>query len=175
MIIHHKKMEGFSLIELMVTLAIFAFLLSLAAPSFATWMADLRVRNLANSITEGVLQARSEAIRINQPVSFQLNSDSSWSVFVDSNNQIINQKNAHEFSQSNQINTNGSNIVTFNGFGSVIPNPDGSTTLNTININTSTNFQAVEPLNVEIGLGGVVLVCDPQVTSSADPRYCSTV
>jgi type IV fimbrial biogenesis protein FimT len=174
MIVHNKKMEGFTLIELMVTLAIFAFLLSLAAPSFATWMADLRVRNLANSISEGVLQARSEAIRINQPVSFQLNSDSSWSVFVDSNNQLINQS-AKEFSQSTQVNTNGSNIVTFDGFGSVIPNPDGSTTLNTINVTTGTNFQAVEPLNVEIGLGGVVLVCDPQVTSSTDPRYCSTV
>lgn len=171
----NKKNQGFTLIELMVTLAIFAFLLSLAAPSFAAWMADLRVRSLANSISYGVLQARSEAIRINQPVSFQLNPDSSWSVFVDSNNQIINQKDAKEFSQATQINTNGSNIVTFDGFGFVIPNPDGSTSLSTVNVTTGTNFQAVEPLNVEIGFGGVVLVCDPQVSVSSDPRYCSNV
>lgn len=64
--------RGFTLIELMVALVVTAVLYTLAAPTLTAWVADSRVRVAAESIQTGILLARSEAIRRNATVRFQL-------------------------------------------------------------------------------------------------------
>ncbi|MFJ2987963.1 GspH/FimT family pseudopilin [Collimonas sp. NPDC087041] len=63
---------GFSLIELLVAMAIFAFLLALAIPAFSGWLQNMQIRNAAESIQNGLQQARTEALRRNTTVRFQL-------------------------------------------------------------------------------------------------------
>ena len=65
---HH----GFSLIELMVAVAIIGVLLSLGAPRFAEYLRNVKLRSAAEMFLTGVQLARSEAVRMNVPVEFLL-------------------------------------------------------------------------------------------------------
>lgn len=63
---------GLSLVELLVTLAIAGILLALAAPTFADWVRNIKIRNQAESVLSGLQQARAEAVKSNRLVRFQL-------------------------------------------------------------------------------------------------------
>jgi type IV fimbrial biogenesis protein FimT len=67
-----QAQRGFSLIELMVVIAIMALLMLAAAPSIGPWIANARVRSVAEEITNGLRMAQSEALRRNRPVAFVL-------------------------------------------------------------------------------------------------------
>jgi len=64
--------HGFSLIEMMVTLAILGFLLVATMPSIGSWLRNTEIRNAAESISNGLSKARAEAVRRNLPVRFTL-------------------------------------------------------------------------------------------------------
>ena len=70
----NKAHQGFSLVELMIALAIMAILLTAAAPEFATWMRNSRVRAAAEAVRDGLQLARGEAVRRNTSLRFQLTS-----------------------------------------------------------------------------------------------------
>lgn len=64
--------RGFSLIEMLVVIAIAGIALSIAVPNFQSSIISSRARGVAESIQGGLVLARSEAIRRNAPVRFQL-------------------------------------------------------------------------------------------------------
>jgi type IV fimbrial biogenesis protein FimT len=61
---------GFTLIELVVTIAVGAILLALAIPSFTRTLVSARLTATANEVTAALSQARLEAIRRNQLTQF---------------------------------------------------------------------------------------------------------
>jgi type IV fimbrial biogenesis protein FimT len=60
------------LIELMVVIAIMSLLMVAAAPSIGPWIANARVRSVAEELVNGLRMAQSEAVRRNRPVAFVL-------------------------------------------------------------------------------------------------------
>jgi type IV fimbrial biogenesis protein FimT len=64
------RQRGFSLIELMVTIALLALLLGLAAPAFGTWSRNAQVRSVSDALQNGLRFAQAEAIRRNRQVAF---------------------------------------------------------------------------------------------------------
>src|SRR5688572_15495817 len=62
--------RGFTIVELMVTLAIAAILFTVAIPSFNGMIARDRLRTQANEFVANLNIARSEAIRRNSTVAF---------------------------------------------------------------------------------------------------------
>lgn len=59
----YATQQGFTIIEMMVTLIILAIISSLAGPSFTKMIRESRVKTASNSLMTGFNLARSEAIR----------------------------------------------------------------------------------------------------------------
>lgn len=101
---HHpaRKVRGFTLIELMVVVAMLAILAALAAPSFADAIRRQRVESMREEMLASVALAKAEAVTRGQRVTMlrttpcpqaanALDWDCGWTVFADLNgNNTIN-------------------------------------------------------------------------------------
>lgn len=65
---------GFTLVELVVTIAVAAILLTIAIPSFTRTVVSAKLSTTANEVVAALNTARLEAIRHNQPTQFCSNS-----------------------------------------------------------------------------------------------------
>ena len=83
------RAKAFTLIELMVIIAIAGVLLSLAAPGFISFQRNSELTSLANKILGSINSARSEAMKSGRNAFVVPNDSSSWStgwfVYVDMN------------------------------------------------------------------------------------------
>lgn len=62
--------RGFSIIELIIAVAIMGVLLSLALPGFSVYLRNVKLRSAAEGLLAGIQLARSEAVRMNTNVEF---------------------------------------------------------------------------------------------------------
>ncbi len=70
------RAAGFTLIEMIVTMGIFALMVALIVPSLRVWVADSRVRAVADSLQNGVRLAQAESLRRSRQVVFALTNGS---------------------------------------------------------------------------------------------------
>lgn len=86
------KKSGYTLVELMVTVAIAGIVLSMAIPSFVSVVNASRLTSYANDLVTALNLARSEAVKRGMQVTVRRagatnsNWDGGWTVFTDFNN-----------------------------------------------------------------------------------------
>lgn len=83
---NRQRQQGFTIVELMITLVILAILVTLAAPSFSDYIANQRVKTDAQALFASLLYARSEAVKRNSNVYIVSNSGTwhdGWAVTTD--------------------------------------------------------------------------------------------
>jgi len=74
-----SRSHGFTLIEMLVTLGVFAILLMIAIPSMRPFLQSQGVKNASMDISSTVALARSEAIKRNTTVDVTANNATDWS------------------------------------------------------------------------------------------------
>lgn len=116
-----KNTQGFTLVELLITLVVLSILISLAVPSFRGLMDRNAVSATANNLLSSVLLARSEAVKREQSVIFSGNADfTTWAVAADTDNDGTGDETILEHNgESDGINiaANNSTTITFNSRG----------------------------------------------------------
>jgi type IV fimbrial biogenesis protein FimT len=175
-----SRFDGFTLIEIMIALAIFGILLMLAGPMYGRFMGDHQIRNATDALLNGVQQAQAAAVKGNTLARLLIDTSTGtggWKVF-----QTIDGAELAAPAQVYTVKDGAPNAtittvpgdarqITFDGFGRIVPNADASATLTCIKV---TNPAGTRPLNVSIsntGLGVGTKLCDPAITAG-DPLAC---
>jgi type IV fimbrial biogenesis protein FimT len=173
---------GFTIIEVLLTVAILGVLVMLAAPTFGEWLQSQQLRAAAEASLNGLQVARSEAIRRNLPIMITFNTpQTGWSVTEQPpTSTFIQGRDANEGSPNAQMTPTpgAATTVTFTPLGGVTSNVNGSAILTRLDI-TNPSGGACQPagamrcLRVVISAGGTVRMCDPHPSVVApDPRAC---
>ena len=84
----HTNLRGFTLMELMVTLAIAAILATLAAPAFQDIIIKSRLSGVGNQFTGHILRARNEAISRNTCTIMCLSTNTDTAIKTNSSGQV---------------------------------------------------------------------------------------
>lgn len=194
--------QGFSLIELMIGLAIVALVLMVALPSFTIFLQNAQIRNAAESTLSGLNLARTEAVRRNTLVRFQFVSDLTagcvlsttslaWAVSLADPTglcdqtvgstaapQLIQTRSATEGTKNVAVTVTGGSTAIFTGLGRLqgagITQIDISNTTGTCeHLSASGKMRC---LRIVVSSGGQARMCDPKVAvpvpPAIDPRAC---
>lgn len=190
--------RGVTLIELMVTLLLFAVLLTVAAPSLSDWSANARVRGTAERLQSSLRLAQTEAMRRNRQVLLQLTSqtpglsasaDANGSAWLVRSLPLLSGETATDADfilddlSPRQTGTSltGPALLCFNPVGQLVSNtstglgascnaPTDATIPVSYTLGTSTTSRR---WRVQIYLGGLIRLCNPARTlSDSTPDGC---
>jgi type IV fimbrial biogenesis protein FimT len=165
---------GFTLIEIMISVAIVGILLMVGIPSFTKWIADQRARTAAEAMLNGMQSARNEAVRRNQCVQITVSAYTAWTIATCAEHETpIMSRGAIDDPKIESVSLPASsNTVSFSGLGRVLPkNPwDGSSPLTQIEFENKA-YSGSRKMRVMIPTGGAVRMCDPQV-ATGEARAC---
>jgi type IV fimbrial biogenesis protein FimT len=192
-----KQSRGFSIVELMVAVALMALLLGLAAPSFTTWNRNAQIRTVSDALQNGLRTAQAEALRRQRQVVFFRTAATACSNTISASTSgnfwairtvPIVAGDPVETVQCGMLSDVAAGVVIdgpvalcFNSSGrqttNTSPGIGGSTC--TLDASGTSQFDVSvaagdRPLRVTVSLGGSVRMCDPaRSRSSASPDGCS--
>jgi type IV fimbrial biogenesis protein FimT len=193
---------GVSLIELMIGLAIMALLIMIGLPNMSTWLSNSQIRTAGETVLAGLTLARTEAVRRNQIVRFQMvnsltsgcvvsTSGTDWVVSLDDATgacdaapsevaapRIVQKRSGSEGTTRAALAATIAGTVHFNGLGRVT-SPGGAANMTQVAISNPAGGTCehvdggnMRCLRINISVGGDARMCDPAVTDATDPRIC---
>ncbi len=133
----YTNYRGFTLYELIITIAIFAIVMVIAIPDYTSTIQNNNIKSISNNLTISLLYARSEAMKRDVPVSVCATADNTysacgsqwklgWMVFVNptSGSSLSNTATAPLIRTEEITDQNATiavspsvNIITYNGSG----------------------------------------------------------
>ena len=192
-----RRPLGFTLVELVVTVALLALLMGLAAPAFTLWTRNAQVRTVSDALQNGARLAQAEAVRRNRQMVFFLTNSAAcdstitpavngsfWSirtVALLSGEAVETVQCGNLSDRAAGVAIAGPTLICFNSMGRQTANADpgfGASLPCTLDASgvSRYNFSALgsdRPQRVLVSLGGQVRMCDPARTlSTSDPDGC---
>lgn len=164
--------DGFSLIELVVAMAVMGVVLARGVPTVTGWVQNTQIRTAAEAVQNGLQIARQQAVQLNTKVKFTL-TGSDWSI------SVVNPATAIQ-SRTNSVDTPNASIagsqteVVFNGLGRVSPSPSSLISFAVTNPTWGTCAAAgggMHCMSVTVQSGGQIRLCDPKLPNT-DPQSC---
>lgn len=77
--LHHRlAARGFTLLELLLAMALAALLAAMALPSFGSAVTRQRLKGSAQTLAQGMAEARQEAVRRGQPLHLSVRGGGDW-------------------------------------------------------------------------------------------------
>lgn len=187
------KFAGFSLVELMIALAVLGIILSIAFPSFNAMIKNSQIRGAAESIQNGIQLARAEAVKRNTPVQFDLRgTNSAWTICTqpasgpcpaDNATTIQSRDESDGLSSDITLVTTDAAPFIFNSLGAMTSPAPASNGLVAVTLGISTSALSAAQarnLRVLISTGGNIKMCDlrlarnPVSNPNLNPRACPT-
>jgi type IV fimbrial biogenesis protein FimT len=203
-----RHAAGFTMIEAMVTLAIFAILVAIGVPTMSVWIRNNKVRSATDALQTGLRLAQAESLRRSRQVVFALITNTttptaiplpaaangtSWAIWTVPS--MTDGSEQPQFVQSGDLSSAISNLqvvgpaaVCFNSVGRLTNNASAGVTAIVGAANSCVQPLAGtppvhifgisipggdRPLQVNLGLGGQIHMCDPAVTiSDSHPEGC---
>lgn len=194
--------RGFTLIEMMIALAIVAMVLFVGVPAFTIFLQNQQIKNAAQTVMIGLSSARAESIRRNAAVRFQFVSNLTAGCTLATNSlawvvsladpssacdatpgdtaapQIVEKRSATEGTRNVTVVADAT-TATFSGLGRLtgagITQIDFSNSTGTCEHVDLVNG-TMRCLRVMISAGGEARMCDPKVAvpvpPAIDPRAC---
>jgi type IV fimbrial biogenesis protein FimT len=185
---------GFTLVELLITLAVVSTLLAIGAPQFSTMLANSRVRSAAESVQHGLRLAQVEALKRSASTEWTLTSadpvpgNAGAASSASARNWISRVRidatrglNAFQFlagSEANPVtaptitNQAGNFPVVFMPTGQVMRGDAGGPTALAAPMAIRVNVAGADrPLCVLATPSGSIKMCDPAL-AAGDPRAC---
>ncbi len=169
-----RRMNGVTLVELVVGIAVIGILVMVALPNFTIWIQNSQIRTAAEGLNNGLQFARAEAVRRNVNIELVLGAGAGWTARIAATGEVLQAKDAGEGSTTSTITAapGGAAMVTFNGLGRIVGNGDGSESITEVKVDTD-RIAATDSREMCIAIsGGAVKLCDPQVAAD-DPRACT--
>jgi type IV fimbrial biogenesis protein FimT len=170
--------RGFTLIELVVAMTIFALLVMLAGPGYSEFISNSHIRNASEAMLNGFRLAQAQAVKSNLPTVFTLGA-SGWTVTTDDpdNPGTPMFKESYSTTEGAKQATvtatpAGANQITFGGMGRIIPNDDKSATITRVDV-TNSKYAGSRALRVIANDGSAAgtKICDPAMPST-EPQGC---
>jgi type IV fimbrial biogenesis protein FimT len=185
--------SGFSLIELMVGITIMALLIMIGLPNMAIWLNNTQIRTTGETLLAGLTLARTEAVKRNQVVRFQMvdnltsgcvisTGGKSWVVSLDDPTgacdaapsdlapRIIQSRSGDEGTPRTLLAGDAAGILHFNGLGRPT-NPGGATNLTQIDITNPVGGTCEN----SAGTGGPMRCLRINISLAGAPRMCDPV
>ncbi len=183
-----RLQRGFTIIEMVVTIALVAILLRLAIPSFTVWIRNTQMRSVAEALQNGIRNAQSEAVRRNRQVVFSLTnnepsatataSDNGRNWFIRTIPALAGE--ASEFVEGGSFGDTSLGVaiagvasICFNSQGRMVANADPAidcaAAATAYNV---TQAGAERQLRVTVAIGGQMRMCDPAKDIATAPDGC---
>lgn len=196
-----RRVSGFSLIELMVTISLIAALLTLGVPAFGKWAADAGTRGTAEQLATALRLAQTTAITHNRTTMFALTdavpaynakavaNGSNWFISLQpsalsgetaSSSDLIQ---AVTFARQNRVSLTGPAVVCFDALGQQVPVSDTLTGLSApcklpdgdsggLFSYTVSRLDATRQFKVLVYRGGRIRMCDVAKKLADAPDGC---
>jgi prepilin-type N-terminal cleavage/methylation domain-containing protein len=176
----NSSRRGYTLIEVLIALVVFAILLMMAGPAYMEFIGNAQIRNAGEALLNGVRLSQSEALKHNLPAIFTLDPSTGYTISIDDPENPgtpLFQRDYLLSDGSSQavltVTPQNATVISFDGLGRLkSPNDDGSQPIVAIDV---THASLSNPRNLRVVVANTAsgvgtMLCDP--ATSQPPTAC---